>query len=344
MGCRSFLTVEDHIRNEDGTHKFYGRFNQGVCTINLVDVALSSKRDGEKFWELLDERLELCHLALRTRHERLVGTPSDVAPILWQNGALARLEKGERIDKLLYDGYSTISLGYAGLAECVYYLVGLSHTNPIAQELALQIMKYLNDKCKQWREEENIGYSVYGTPIESTTYRFAKCLKKRLGIIEGVTDKNYITNSYHVRVTEEINPFKKLEVESKFQALSPGGTINYVEIPNMENNLEGVMKIMEYIYENIMYGEMNTKSDYCQVCGYEGEIQIIEREDGKLAWKCPGCGNEDQSKMNVIRRTCGYLGTQYWNQGRTQEIKERVCHGDNKDYDMEKAIEEEKEV
>lgn len=305
MGCRSFLTVEDGIRNEDGSHKFYGRFNQGVCTINLVDVALSSKRDGEKFWEILDERLELCHLALQTRHNRLKGTPSDVAPILWQNGALARLEKGEVIDKYLYDGYSTISLGYAGLAECVYYLLGLSHTNQLAQKLALEIMQHLNDKCKEWREKENIGYSVYGTPIESTTYRFAKCLKKRFGIIKGVTDKNYITNSYHVRVTEEINPFDKLKVESNFQALSPGGTINYVEIPNMENNLEGVMEIIQYIYDNIMYGELNTKSDYCQECGFQGEIQIVEREDGKLIWRCPNCGNEDQKKMNVARRTCG---------------------------------------
>ena len=341
MGCRSFLTVEDGIRNEDGSHKFYGRFNQGVCTINLVDVALSSNRNGEKFWNILDERLELCHLALQTRHNRLKGTPSDVAPILWQNGALARLGKGEVIDKYLYGGYSTISLGYAGLAECVYYMLQLPHTDPIGKEFAKAIMQHLNDKCKEWRAAENIGYSVYGTPIESTTYRFAKLLKKRFGVIEGVTDKNYITNSYHVKVTEEIDPFKKLEVESELQPLSPGGAISYVEIPNMENNLEGVMKIIRYIYDHIMYGELNTKSDYCQVCGFQGEINIVEKDDGKLIWRCPHCGNEDQTKMNVARRTCGYIGTQFWNQGRTQEIKERVCHGDNKDYDMEEAIQEE---
>lgn len=341
MGCRSFLTVEDNILDEDSNHKFYGRFNQGVVTINLVDVALSSGRDGDKFWKIFDERLELCHKALRTRHERLLGTPSDVAPILWQNGAFARLEKGEKIDKLLYDGYSTISLGYAGLAECVYYMLGMSHTDPIAKQFALSVMQKLNDKCAEWREKENIAYSVYGTPIESTTYRFAKLLKKRFGVIEGVTDKNYITNSYHVRVTEEIDPFKKLTFESDFQELSPGGAISYVEIPNMKDNIEAVLEVMRHIYDNIMYAELNTKSDYCQCCGYEGEIQIKTREDGKLIWVCPQCGNTDQSKMNVARRTCGYIGTEYWNQGRTQEIKERVCHGDNRKYDMEKAAEEE---
>ena len=341
MGCRSFLTVEDNILDEDSNHKFYGRFNQGVVTINLVDVALSSGRDGDKFWKIFDERLELCHKALRTRHERLLGTPSDVAPILWQNGGFARLKKGEKIDKLLYGGYSTISLGYAGLAECVYYMLGMSHTDPIAKQFALSVMQKLNDKCAEWREKENIGYSVYGTPIESTTYRFAKLLKKRFGVIEGVTDKNYITNSYHVRVTEEIDPFKKLTFESDFQELSPGGAISYVEVPNMKDNIEAVLEIMRHIYDNIMYAELNTKSDYCQCCGFDGEIQIKTREDGKLIWICPQCGNTDQSKMNVARRTCGYIGTQFWNQGRTQEIKERVCHGDNRNYDMEKAAEEE---
>ena len=341
MGCRSFLTVEDNILDEDSNHKFYGRFNQGVVTINLVDVALSSGRDGDKFWKIFDERLELCHKALRTRHERLLGTPSDVAPILWQNGGFARLKKGEKIDKLLYGGYSTISLGYAGLAECVYYMLGMSHTDPIAKQFALSVMQKLNDKCAEWREKENIGYSVYGTPIESTTYRFAKLLKKRFGVIEGVTDKNYITNSYHVRVTEEIDPFKKLTFESDFQELSPGGAISYVEVPNMKDNIEAVLEIMRHIYDNIMYAELNTKSDYCQCCGFDGEIQIKVRDDGKLIWVCPQCGNTDQSKMNVARRTCGYIGTQFWNQGRTQEIKERVCHGDNRKYDMEKAAEEE---
>ena len=341
MGCRSMLTVEDSVLDEDSEHKFYGRFNQGVVTINLVDVALSSGGDGDKFWSIFEERLELCHKALRTRHERLLGTPSDVAPILWQNGAYARLAKGEKIDKLLYGGYSTISLGYAGLAECVYYMLKRSHTDPIAKPFALSIMQKLNDKCAEWRKNENIAYSVYGTPIESTTYRFAKLLKKRFGVIKGVTDKNYITNSYHVRVTEEIDPFTKLSFESDFQELSPGGAISYVEVPNMNKNLECVLEIMQHIYENIMYAELNTKSDYCQCCGYEGEIQIKEREDGKLIWVCPNCGNTDQNKMNVARRTCGYIGTQFWNQGRTQEIKERVCHGDNRNFNMEKAAEEE---
>ena len=341
MGCRSMLTVEDSVLDEDSEHKFYGRFNQGVVTINLVDVALSSGGDGEKFWSIFEERLELCHKALRARHERLLGTPSDVAPILWQNGAYARLAKGETIDKLLYGGYSTISLGYAGLAECVYYMLKRSHTDPIAKPFALSIMQKLNDKCAEWRKNENIAYSVYGTPIESTTYRFAKLLKKRFGVIKGVTDKNYITNSYHVRVTEEIDPFTKLSFESDFQELSPGGAISYVEVPNMNKNLECVLEIMQHIYENIMYAELNTKSDYCQCCGYEGEIQIKEREDGKLIWVCPNCGNTDQNKMNVARRTCGYIGTQFWNQGRTQEIKERVCHGDNRNFNMEKAAEEE---
>ena len=341
MGCRSMLTVEDNVLDENSEHKFYGRFNQGVVTINLVDVALSSGGDGDKFWSIFEERLELCHKALRTRHERLLGTPSDVAPILWQNGAYARLAKGETIDKLLYGGYSTISLGYAGLAECVYYMLKRSHTDPIAKPFALSIMQKLNDKCAEWRKNENIAYSVYGTPIESTTYRFAKLLKKRFGVIKGVTDKNYITNSYHVRVTEEIDPFTKLSFESDFQELSPGGAISYVEVPNMNKNLECVLEIMQHIYENIMYAELNTKSDYCQCCGYEGEIQIKEREDGKLIWVCPNCGNTDQNKMNVARRTCGYIGTQFWNQGRTQEIKERVCHGDNRNFNMEKAAEEE---
>lgn len=338
MGCRSFLTVEDHILNEDGTHKMYGRFNQGVVTINLVDVALSSDGNEEQFWKIFEERLELCHRALRCRHDRLLGTSSDIAPILWQNGALARLEKGEPITKLLYDGYSTLSLGYAGLYECVEYMTKKSHTNEEAKPFALSVMKKLNDKCKEWREKENIGYSVYGTPLESTTYKFAKSLQKRFGIIKGVTDKNYITNSYHVHVTEKIDPFTKLSFESEFQELSPGGAISYVEIPNMEDNLEGVIKIIQHIYENIMYAELNTKSDYCQVCGYSGEIQIVTDDDGKLIWECPNCKNQDQDKMNVARRTCGYIGTQFWNQGRTQEIKERYVHGDNIDFDMESNV------
>ena len=325
MGCRSFLTVEDSQRNADGSHKFYGRFNQGVVTINLVDVACSAEGDMERFWKILDERLELCHRALRCRHERLLGTISDVAPILWQYGALARLKKGEKIDRLLYNGYSTISLGYAGLYEMCVRMLGKSHTDPEARPFAMQVMQRLNDKCKEWKEAENISYSVYGTPMESTTYKFAKCLQKRFGIIPGVTDRNYITNSYHVHVTEEIDAFSKLALESKFQELSPGGAISYVEVPNMQNNIPAVLEVMKFIYDNIMYAELNTKSDYCQVCGYDGEIQIV-KEDGKLVWRCPNCGNEDQSKMNVARRTCGYIGSQFWNQGRTQEIKERVLH------------------
>ena len=326
MGCRSFLTVEDGIRNPDGSHKFYGRFNQGVVTINLVDVACSSYGDMDKFWKILDERLELCHKALRYRHERLLHTKSDVAPILWQNGAIARLEKGETIDKLLFGGYSTISLGYAGLYEMCVRMTGHSHTDPEAKKFALSVMQRLNDKCKEWREAENIGYSVYGTPMESTTYKFAKCLQKRFGIIPGVTDKNYITNSYHVHVTEEIDAFSKLKFESEFQKLSPGGAISYVEVPDMQGNIPAVLSLMKYIYENIMYAELNSKSDYCEVCGYEGEIKIVETESGKLIWECPCCGNRDQNKMFVARRTCGYIGTQFWNQGRTQEIKDRVIH------------------
>ena len=326
MGCRSFLTVEDSQRNPDGSHKFYGRFNQGVVTINLVDVACSSEGDMEKFWKILDERLELCHRALRCRHERLQGTVSDVAPILWQNGALARLKKGETIDKLLFNGYSTISLGYAGLYEMCVRMLGKSHTDPAARPFAMQVMQKLNDKCEEWKKAENISYSVYGTPMESTTYKFAKCLQKRFGIVKGVTDRNYITNSYHVHVTEKIDAFDKLALESKFQALSPGGAISYVEVPNMQNNLEAVLSVMKFIYNNIMYAELNTKSDYCQVCGYDGEIEIKEDEHGKLIWTCPNCGNTDQNKLNVARRTCGYIGTQFWNQGRTQEIKERVLH------------------
>lgn len=326
MGCRSFLTVEDGIRNPDGSHKFYGRFNQGVVTINLVDVACSSYGDMDKFWKILDERLELCHKALRYRHERLLHTKSDVAPILWQNGAIARLEKGETIDKLLFGGYSTISLGYAGLYEMCVRITGHSHTDPEAKKFALSVMQRLNDKCKEWREAENIGYSVYGTPMESTTYKFAKCLQKRFGIIPGVTDKNYITNSYHVHVTEEIDAFSKLKFESEFQKLSPGGAISYVEVPDMQGNIPAVLSLMKYIYENIMYAELNSKSDYCEVCGYEGEIKIVETESGKLIWECPCCGNRDQNKMFVARRTCGYIGTQFWNQGRTQEIKDRVIH------------------
>lgn len=320
MGCRSFLTP-DPVH-----HKYYGRFNQGVVTINLVDVACSSKKDMDAFWKILDERLDLCYEALMYRHNRLKGTPSDVAPILWQNGALARLKKGETIDKLLYDNYSTISLGYAGIAEMVYYMLGVSHTSPEGEKFGLKVMQYLNDWCNQKREETNISFSLYGTPMESTTYKFAKCLQDRFGIIPHVTDKNYITNSYHVHVTEEINAFDKLTLESKFQKLSPGGAISYVEVPNMENNIDAVLAVMKHIYNNIMYAELNTKSDYCQVCGYTGEIQIVEDENHKLIWKCPNCGNTDQEKMNVARRTCGYIGTQFWNQGRTQEIKERVLH------------------
>ena len=323
MGCRSFLSV---YHDEDDKPKFYGRFNQGVVTLNLVDVACSSGKDMKRFWEILDERLDMCKRALMCRHNRLKGTPSDVAPILWQNGALARLKKGEKIDKLLYGGYSTISLGYAGLCECTRYMTGKSHTDPEATPFALKVMQYLNNACKEWFEETNIGFSLYGTPLESTTYKFAKCLQKRFGVIEGVTDKNYITNSYHVHVTEEINAFDKLKFEAQFQELSPGGAISYVEVPNMENNLDAVLSVMQYIYDNIMYAELNTKSDYCQQCDYHGEIQIVTDTDGKLIWQCPNCGNKDQDKMNVARRTCGYIGTQFWNQGRTQEIKERVLH------------------
>ncbi len=323
MGCRSFLTV---YHDEDDNPKFYGRFNQGVVTLNLVDAACSSGGSMEKFWRILDDRLELCRRALMARHNRLKGTLSDVAPILWQNGALARLKKGEKIDKLLYGGYSTISLGYAGLCECTRYMTGKSHTDPAATPFALKVMQYLNNACKEWREETNIDFSLYGTPLESTTYKFAKCLQKRFGIIEGVTDRNYITNSYHVHVTEDINAFEKLKFEAQFQELSPGGAISYVEVPNMENNLDAVLSVMQYIYENIMYAELNTKSDYCQVCDYYGEIEIVTDKDGKLVWKCPNCGNTNQDKMNVARRTCGYIGTQFWNQGRTQEIKERVLH------------------
>ncbi|MDD3253986.1 MAG: anaerobic ribonucleoside-triphosphate reductase [Lachnospiraceae bacterium] len=326
MGCRSFLTVEDSQRNTDGSHKFYGRFNQGVVTINLVDVACSAEGDMERFWQILDERLELCHRALRCRHERLLGTISDVAPILWQNGALARLKKGETIDKLLFGGYSTISLGYAGLQEMCMRMMGKSHTDPDAKEFALSVMQCLNDKCAEWKAAENISYSVYGTPMESTTYKFSKCLQKRFGIIPGVTDKNYITNSYHVHVTEEIDAFSKLKFESDFQKLSPGGAISYVEVPNMQDNIPAVLTVMQFIYENIMYAELNTKSDYCECCGYGGEIKIVEDESGKLVWECPNCGNRDQDKMSVARRTCGYIGTQFWNQGRTQEIKDRVLH------------------
>ena len=326
MGCRSFLTVEDSQRNPDGSHKFYGRFNQGVVTINLVDVACSSEGNMDKFWAILEDRLELCHKALRCRHERLLGTISDVAPILWQNGALARLKKGETIDKLLFDGYSTISLGYAGLYEMCVRMLGKSHTDPNARPFAMQVMQKLNDKCAEWKAAENISYSVYGTPMESTTYKFAKCLQKRFGIIKGVTDKNYITNSYHVHVSEPIDAFKKLKFEADFQKLSPGGAISYIEVPNMQNNIPAVLSVMQYIYNNIMYAELNTKSDYCECCGYDGEIQIKEDEAGKLIWECPNCGNRNQDKMSVARRTCGYIGTQFWNQGRTQEIKDRVLH------------------
>ena len=335
MGCRSFLTpdrsgngfdnVAKALNYEPGKPKYYGRFNQGVVTINLVDVALSAHRDMDEFWKIFDERLELCHRALRCRHERLLGTTSDAAPILWQYGALARLDKGEKIDKLLYGGYSTISLGYAGLYECVKAMTGHSHTDAEATPFALAVMQRMNDKCAEWKAAENIDYSLYGTPLESTTYKFAKCLQRRFGIIPGITDKGYITNSYHVHVTEEIDAFTKLRFESEFQRLSPGGAISYVEVPNMQDNLEAVISVMQYIYDHIMYAELNTKSDYCQVCGYDGEIRIVE-DDGKLVWECPHCGNRDQSKMNVARRTCGYIGTQFWNQGRTEEIKDRVLH------------------
>ena len=326
MGCRSFLTP--YIDPETGKPKYYGRFNQGVVTINLVDVACSSGKDEKKFWKILDERLKLCYRALMCRHKRLLGTPSDVAPILWQNGALARLKKGETIDKLLFGGYSTISLGYAGLCECTRYMTGVSHTEPeTGTPFALRVMQRLNDACAEWKEKENMDFSLYGTPLESTTYKFAKCLQKRFGIIEGVTDKNYITNSYHVHVTENINAFDKLKFESQFQKLSPGGAISYVEVPNMQDNIDAVIAVMKYSYDNIMYAELNTKSDYCMECGYDGEIKIVEEKDsGKLVWECPNCGNRDQDKMSVARRTCGYIGTQFWNQGRTQEIKERVLH------------------
>ena len=323
MGCRSFLTP--YVDPETGKPKYYGRFNQGVVTINLVDVALSSGGNFEKFWKIFDERLALCHKALQARHQRLMGTPSDAAPILWQYGALARLKKGEKIDKLLFGGYSTISLGYAGLYECVKYMTGKSHTDAGAKPFALSVMQHMNDKCTEWKKAENMDYSLYGTPLESTTYKFAKCLQKRFGIVPGITDKNYITNSYHVHVSEPIDAFTKLKFESEFQKLSPGGAISYVEVPNMQDNLEAVMSVLQFIYDNIMYAELNTKSDYCQCCGYDGEIKIVE-DDGKLVWECPKCGNRDQNKLNVARRTCGYIGTQFWNQGRTQEIKDRVLH------------------
>ncbi len=344
MGCRSFLTPDSeenaeglcnkgnksHALNyEDGNHKYYGRFNQGVVTINLVDVACSSFKDEDKFWAIMEERTELCKRALMCRHNRLLGTPSDVAPILWQNGALARLQKGEVIDPLLFGNYSTISLGYAGLCECTKYMKGVSHTDPRGKDFALKVMQFLNDKCAKWRAETNVAFSLYGTPLESTTYKFAKCLQKRFGIIPEVTDKNYITNSYHVHVTEQIDAFTKLKFESEFQALSPGGAISYVEVPDMNSNIEAVISVMKYIYDNIMYAELNTKSDYCQCCGYDGEIKIVTDTDGKLIWECPNCGNRNQDKMNVARRTCGYIGTQFWNQGRTQEIKERVLHMSN---------------
>ena len=335
MGCRSFLTpdrsgngydnVARALNYEPGKPKYYGRFNQGVVTINLPDVALSSHQDKEKFWKIFDERLELCHKALRCRHERLLGTLSDAAPILWQYGALARLDKGETIDKLLYGGYSTISLGYAGLYECVKYMTGYSHTDENGTPFAMEVMQHMNDKCNEWKAAENIDYSIYGTPLESTTYKFAKCLQRRFGIIPGVTDKGYITNSYHVHVSEEIDAFDKLKFESQFQRLSPGGAISYVEVPNMQDNLKAVIRVMQFIYENIMYAELNTKSDYCQECGYDGEIRIVE-DDGKLVWECPNCGNRNQEKLNVARRTCGYIGTQFWNQGRTEEIRDRVLH------------------
>ena len=336
MGCRSFLTPDrftdagiGNIANaknyEEGKHKYYGRFNQGVVTVNLVDIGLSANKDMDAFWQIFDERMELCHKALRCRHERLLGTTSDVAPILWQYGALARLEKGEVIDKLLYNGYSTLSLGYAGLWECVMALNGKKLTEPEGEKLGLEIMNKLNEYTNKWKEAENIDYSLYGTPLESTTYKFAKCLQKRFGVIKGVTDKGYITNSYHIHVTEPINAFDKIAIESRFQALSPGGAISYVEVPNMNNNIDAVMNVIKYIYDTILYAELNTKSDYCQVCGWDGEIEIKE-DDGKLVWECPSCGNRDQNKMNVARRTCGYIGTQFWNQGRTQEIQERVLH------------------
>ena len=326
MGCRSFLTPDTEGLGENGKHKYYGRFDQGVVTVNLVDIACSSGRDMDKFWEIFDERMDLCHRALRCRHERLLGTPSDVAPILWQYGALARLKKGETIDKLLFNNYSTISLGYAGLYEMCVYMTGKSHTDPEAKPFALKVMQALNDYCAKWRKEENISYSLYGTPMESTTYKFAKCLQKRFGIIRDVTDHNYITNSYHVNVRENIDAFTKLKFEAEFQKLSPGGAISYVEVPNMQNNIPAVLSIMQYIYDNIMYAELNTKSDYCEVCGYDGEIKIVADDNGKLVWECPRCGNRDQSKMSVARRTCGYIGTQFWNQGRTQEIRDRVLH------------------
>ena len=337
MGCRSFLTPDrftdagiGNIANagnyKPGVHRYYGRFNQGVVTINLVDVACSSEGNMDKFWKILDERLELCHRALRLRHERLLGTPSDVAPILWQHGAIARLKKGEPIDKLLYNGYSTLSLGYAGICEMCWRMTGKSNTTSEGREFSLKVMERMNDKCAEWKAEENIDYSVYGTPMESTTYKFAKALQRRFGVIPHVTDKNYITNSYHVHVEEDIDAFSKLKFESDFQKLSPGGAISYVEVPNMQNNIPAVLDVMKYIYDNIMYAELNTKSDYCQACGYDGEIKIVEDEDGKLVWECPNCGNRDQDRMSVARRTCGYIGTQFWNQGRTQEIKDRVLH------------------
>ena len=324
MGCRSFLTP--YVDPETGKPKYYGRFNQGVVTINLVDVALSSGGNFEKFWKIFDERLDLCHRALQARHKRLLGTPSDAAPILWQYGALARLKKGEKIDKLLFGGYSTISLGYAGLYECVKYMTGKSHTDAGAKPFALSVMQHMNDKCNAWKKAENMDYSLYGTPLESTTYKFAKCLQKRFGIVKGITDKNYITNSYHVHVSEPIDAFTKLKFEADFQRLSPGGAISYVEVPNMQDNLEAVISVLQFIYDNIMYAELNTKSDFCQECGFDGEIQIVTDESGKLVWECPKCGNRDENKLNVARRTCGYIGTQFWNQGRTQEIKARVRH------------------
>ena len=332
MGCRSFPTVEDSQRNPDGSRKYYGRFNQGVVTINLVDVACSSEGDMEKFWDILEERLELCHRALRCRHERLLGTTSDVAPILWQHGALARLKKGETIDKLLFNGYSTISLGYAGLCEMCVRMLGKTHTSPEGQKFALEVMQKLNDKCNEWKAAENISYSVYGTPMESTTYKFAKCLQKRFGVIPGVTDKNYITNSYHVHVTEHIDAFSKLKFEAEFQKLSPGGAISYVEVPNLQNNIEAVLSVMKFIYDNIVYAELNTKSDYCEHCGYDGEIKTITEPNGKLVWECPNCGCRDQEQLFVARRTCGYIGTQFWNQGRTQEIRDRVLHMSNSTF------------
>ena len=326
MGCRSFLTPDTEGLGENGAHKYYGRFNQGVVTLNLVDVACSSGKDEKKFWDLMEERTELCKKALMCRHDRLMGTPSDVAPILWQFGALARLKKGETIDKLLFNNYSTISLGYAGLCECTRYMKGVSHTDPDGKEFALRVMEFMNDKCAAWRAETNISFSLYGTPLESTTYKFSKCLQKRFGMIPGVTDKNYITNSYHVHVTEPIDAFSKLKFESEFQALSPGGAISYVEVPNMMHNIDAVLSVMQYIYDNIMYAELNTKSDYCQCCGYDGEIKIVTDTDGKLVWECPNCGNRNQNTLNVARRTCGYIGTQFWNQGRTEEIRDRVMH------------------